>query len=121
MKHLVKWLLAPWVLMVGLVFVGADRAEAARWRVYYPGYHVAYVRPRAYPVYSPSYYWVARPMPVRVYRPAPVVVYPAPSYCVPAPAYYPAYYEDDGGKKSNSPGSPWTGRHRTVSPPGNVL
>ena len=87
MKRLVKWFLAPAVLMVGLAFLAADQAEAARWRVYYPGYRVAYA-PYAYPAYYPGYYVAARPVRVHVYRPAPVVVYPS-YYYAPAPVVAP--------------------------------
>lgn len=95
MKRVMKWLLAPAVLMVGMALFGAERAEAQRWRVYYPAYRVPYVSyaypayyPTYYPTYYPSYYVAARPVRVRVYRPAPAVVYPT-YYHVAAPVAVP--------------------------------
>ena len=86
MRRLVKWLLAPAVVIAVLVFSGAEQAEARRWRVHYPAYHVTYVHPYAYPHYA-SYYWAPAAVRVRVYRPPPVVVYPRYHY-VPVVPYY---------------------------------
>ena len=96
MKGFVKWWLAPAVVMVGLAFVGSDRAEAARWRVHvgYPGYHATYVQR-----YRPYRYWAPPPVWVHAYRPAPVVAYPVYNYYapyVPAPVFAPGavpYYQ----------------------------
>jgi len=60
MRKLVKWLLVPSAVLLGMAFLSTSQAEARRWVRYY---------------YGP------------VYRPAPVVTYvaPAPVYA-PAPA-----------------------------------
>ena len=76
MKSLVRWVLAPMLISAGMFFVGSDRAEAHRRvaRVYSPIHYgrVVYRHPR------PVYY--APPVRVRVYRPAPVIAYPAYGY-----------------------------------------
>ncbi len=92
MKSLVKWLLVPALVLVVLSVFAADRAEAARVWVYSPVYpaFAPYPYPYAYPAYYPGY-MVVRPR-VIVYRPAPLVAYPA---YVPAPVVAPcraAYY-----------------------------
>ncbi len=87
MKHFMKWLLAPAVLIAGLAFVATDRAEAGRWWGHRPVYTVAYVHPVAYPYY-PAYYGMVAPVRVRVYQPAPVVVYPSYGYLPVAPYYH---------------------------------
>ena len=83
MKRLLKCLLAPAVLLVGLTLFGPDRAEAARWRTHvgawYPPYAAYAYRYRPY--YYPRYYWPSPAVRVHVYRPP--VVY--------APVYRPAY------------------------------
>ena len=91
MKTLVKWVLAPALVMIGLTLAWPEQAEARRmWvGVHYPGYHAAYAYRPWYPrYYHPGYHWVAPPVSVRVYRPAPVVAYPSYRY-VPAPVVVP--------------------------------
>ena len=80
MKSLVRWVLAPMLVSAGMIFMGADRAEAHRRvvRVYSPIHHARVVYQHPLPVYGP-------PVRVRVYRPAPVIAYPAYHY-----DYYPA-------------------------------
>jgi hypothetical protein len=87
MKALVKWILAPAMLLTALAFAVPERAEAHWWRyrAYYPTYGVAY-GPRY--AYYPRSYWVAAP---RVYAYRPVGVVPAPVYCAPAPCYRPCW------------------------------
>ncbi len=95
MKRLLKWSLAPAVLLLGLTLFGADRAEAARWRAYARSWYAPYVATYAYPYwtsYYPRYYWGPRAVRVPVYRSpvvygpvyryAPVIAYPAPCYGV---------------------------------------
>ena len=87
MKSLVKWVLAPMLVSAGLIFAGADRAEAHRRvvRVYHPIHHARVVYRHPLPVY--------RPVPVRVNL-APVIAYPAYRYrYIPAPVVvpYPAW------------------------------
>ncbi|OHB71964.1 MAG: hypothetical protein A2V70_02950 [Planctomycetes bacterium RBG_13_63_9] len=96
MRTLVKWLLAPVVLTAGIALMGAGSAEAAPWRVhaYYGPYRARYVQPYwPAPYYYAGYYGWAAPVPMRVYRPAPVVVPYVPSaVVVPYPVQaYPAY------------------------------
>ena len=90
MKSLVRWVLAPTLVSAGLIFVGADRAEAHRAvvRVHRPIHHARVVYRHPLPVYRPV------PVRVHVYRPAPVIVYPAYRYhYVPVPVVvpYPAW------------------------------
>ena len=94
MKSLVKWVLAPVLVVMGLTLAWPERAEAGRVRVgvHYPGYHAAYVYrhwyPRHHHHFHPGYHWAVPPVRVHVYRPAPVVAYPSYHY-VPAPVVVP--------------------------------
>jgi len=86
MRGVLKWLLAPVVVVAGLTFVGTESAEAHRWRAYYhyPGYHYGYAYRYGYGAYyNPGYYWGAPAVRVQVYRPP--VVYPGyvAAPCVP--------------------------------------
>jgi hypothetical protein len=70
MKKLVKRLIVPILVLVGLAIIAPQAAQAARWRYY--------ARPHAY-VYRPYYYGYAAP---------PLVRGPRVGVVVPAPGVY---------------------------------
>ena len=84
MKNLVKWLLVPSVVLLGLAFVATPNAEARRWARRYYGY--GYYRAPAAAYYAPARPAVhvdapgvsvyVRPPAVGVYRYGPRVVVP---------------------------------------------
>lgn len=78
MRNPIRWLLASFVVAVGLVFVGADRAEAHRGCAHYPSfygsYYQGYTHQGVYPRYT-SYYGGYGAYGARAYRP-PIAGYP---------------------------------------------
>ncbi len=82
MKRLVKWLLIPSVVLLGMAFLATPDADAARWRRHYYGYH-----------YAPHASYAPAPPAVRVYAPAPpaVQVYAPGVHVQVAPPVVPAH------------------------------
>jgi hypothetical protein len=91
MRRFVCRLLLPAVVIVGLIAIGADKAEARRWIRRAPA-RVIVSPPVGVVVYPPAPVIVSPPVGVEVIAPAPVVVRPpAPVIVSPQPYYY-RYY-----------------------------